>query len=441
MDFAFSKQTVAFKNDLNSNSFLFLNRIYFKSLCVFISAFGSFASTMIHASALEQSGQSILPFLENGNYAEANIFAIDSSVSGIVNDRADLVRDHQSRDTGDIAESTQFYTAALKLQLTDRLSFGVLYDQPFSADIKYPARSNNSYFDNDISHEGTSVKADTQNLSLLFGYSPYQHFQIYGGPVYQTVKANVALRGNAYTQAFNGYNAKFKQQGEVGWLLGGSYQLPDIALKAAITYRSKIKYQFQVEEDIFGEPLKLVENEKTKLETPASLNIDFQTGISEKSLVYMNLRWVNWKEFETRPPQYGALSEILMKELTNGEYIQGFKLDSYQNDQYSATLGIAHQFTEKWSTSTDVSWDSGTGNPASTMGPIKGSWSLGLGVQFNPAKNYFITGSLKYFWLGDTKTEDGTYYLPIAGIKPYAEQANFKNNHAIAYGLKFGYWF
>ncbi|MBR8609087.1 outer membrane protein transport protein [Acinetobacter baumannii] len=408
---------------------------------ILLGVLGVFVSNISHASALEQSGQSILPFLENGNYAEANLFAVDSSVSGVVNDRADLVRDHQSRDTGDIAESMQFYTAAIKLQLTDRLGFGVLYDQPFSADIKYPARSNNSYFDNDISHEGTSVKADTQNLSLLFGYSPYQHFQIYGGPVYQTVKANVALRGNAYTQAFNGYNAKFKQQGEVGWLLGGSYQLPDIALKAAITYRSKIKYQFQVEEDIFGEPLKLVENEKTQLETPASLNIDFQTGISEKSLVYMNLRWVNWKEFETRPPQYGALSEILMKELTNGEYIQGFKLDSYQNDQYSATLGIAHQFTEKWSTSTDVSWDSGTGNPASTMGPIKGSWSLGLGVQFNPAKNYFITGSLKYFWLGDTKTEDGTYYLPIEGIKPYAEQANFKNNHAIAYGLKFGYWF
>ncbi|MDC4620948.1 transporter [Acinetobacter baumannii] len=408
---------------------------------ILLGVLGVFVSNISHASALEQSGQSILPFLENGNYAEANLFAVDSSVSGVVNDRADLVRDHQSRDTGDIAESTQFYTAAIKLKLTDRLGFGVLYDQPFSADIKYPARSNNSYFDNDISYEGTSVKADTQNLSLLFGYSPYQHFQIYGGPVYQTVKANVALRGNAYTQAFNGYNAKFKQQGEVGWLLGGSYQLPDIALKAAITYRSKIKYQFQVEEDIFGEPLKLVENEKTKLETPASLNIDFQTGISEKSLVYMNLRWVNWKEFETRPPQYGALSEILMKELTNGEYIQGFKLDSYQNDQYSATLGIAHQFTEKWSTSTDVSWDSGTGNPASMMGPIKGSWSLGLGVQFNPAKNYFITGSLKYFWLGDTKTEDGTYYLPIEGIKPYAEQANFKNNHAIAYGLKFGYWF
>lgn len=408
---------------------------------ILIGMLGVFVSNISHASALEQSGQSILPFLENSNYAEANLFAVDSSVSGIVNDRADLVRDHQSRDTGDIAESTQFYTAALKLQLTDRLSFGVLYDQPFSADIKYPARSNNSYFDNDVSHQGTFVKADTQNLSMIVGYSPVEHFQIYGGPVYQTVKANLGLRGNAYTQAFNGYNAKFKQEGEVGWLLGGSYQLPDLALKAAVTYRSKIKYKFQVDEDIYGEPLKLVENEKTKLETPASLNIDFQTGISEQSLIYMNLRWVNWKEFETRPPQYGALSEIIMKEATGGAYTQGFKLDSYQNDQYSATVGLAHQFTEKWAASTDVSWDSGTGDPASTMGPIKGSWSLGLGVQFNPAKNYFIAGGIKYYWLGDTKTEDGTYYLPIEGIKPFAEQADFKDNHAIAYGLKFGYRF
>lgn len=205
---------------------------------ILIGMLGVFASNIGHASALEQSGQSILPFLENGNYAEANLFAVDSSVSGIVNDRADLVRDHQSRDTGDIAESTQFYTAALKLQLTDRLSFSVLYDQPFSADIKYPARSNNSYFDNDVSHQGTFVKADTQNLSMIFGYSPVEHFQIYGGPVYQTVKANLGLRGNAYTQAFNGYNAKFQQEGEVGWLLGGSYQLPDLALKAAIPNRT-----------------------------------------------------------------------------------------------------------------------------------------------------------------------------------------------------------
>ena len=48
---------------------------------------------------------------------------------------------------------------------------------------------------------------------------------------------------------------------------------------------------------------------------------------------------------------------------------------------------------------------------------------------------------MKYFWLGDAVAEDGTYYIPIEGVKSIAEQADFKNNSAIAYGLKIGYRF
>nr|WP_227554510.1 outer membrane protein transport protein [Acinetobacter courvalinii] len=410
---------------------------YLKLFILLASCFSSDS----YASALEQSGQSILPFLENGNYAEMNIFAVDSSVAGIVRDRADLVRNNQKRNTGNIAENTQFYTAAIKFQLTDKLSFGMLYDQPFSAKITYPLRSNNSYSDNDSSKQGTSVKVDTQNLSLVLGYSPIKNFQIYGGPVYQEVKGKVSLRGNAYTEVFNGYEADFKKKAEVGWITGLNYQIPEIALRAAITYRSKITYDLRVDENISGQPLELVTSAKTRLETPQSINIDFQTGVAEKTIAYTNLRWVNWKNFESRPTQFGALSEILLKEATAGEYTKGFKLDSYQKDQYSATIGIGHQFTDCWSASTEIGWDSGTGNPTSTLGPIKGSWSLGLGAQFNPEKNYFIAGGVKYYWLGDARTEDGTYYLPIDGIKQFAEQADFKNNHAIAYGLKIGYRF
>ncbi|MEG0341613.1 MAG: outer membrane protein transport protein [Acinetobacter sp.] len=394
-----------------------------------------------YASALEQTGQSILPFLEQGNYAEVGLYAVDASVSGVIKERSDIVRNNENRNTGDIGENTQFYNAALKLQLTDKFSFGILYDQPFGAEISYPVRANNTYSDNDISHEGTSVKVETQSLSLVFGYSPLNNFQVYAGPVYQEVKADVSFRGDAYTQAYNGYNAKFNRESDVGWLAGLSYQIPDIALKAAITYRSKIKYDIDVDEDILGQPLQLVAPATTHLETPQSVNIDFQTGIAAQTLAYANLRWVNWKNFESRPAQFGAISEILTTEGTGGEYTQGFDLDTYQNDQYSVTVGLGQQLTEKWSASTDVSWDSGTGNPASTLGPVDGSWSFGLGAQFNPAPNYFIAAGVKYYWLGDTASEDGTYYLPIEGIKPIAEQADFKNNYAIAYGLKFGYRF
>ncbi|NUF31651.1 outer membrane protein transport protein [Acinetobacter oleivorans] len=426
---------------VNNRMKYFLGRKFqLKSGSIIFSTIGVFFSGYSHASGLEQSGQSILPFLEAGNYAEANAFAIDPSVSGVVHDRPDLVRPNQSRNTGDIGQDNQFYTAALKLQLTDQFSFGLLYDQPFAAKTEYPVLPNNSYSD-EASREGTSVNVKSQNLSFILGYSPIKNFQVYGGPVYQSVEGDVSFRGMAYTEAFNGYNAKFKEQGELGWLVGGSYQIPEIALKAAVTYRSKIKYDFQVDENIFGEPLQYTAPAKTKVETPQSVNVDFQTGIAEKTLAYMNLRWVNWKKFNIRPAQYDALTAFYMDTLTGGAYKQGIDLDSYQKDQYSVTLGLGQQLTDRWSIASDIGWDSGSGHPASTLGPVNGFWSFGLGAQFNPAPNYFIAAGVKYFWLGDTKAEGGGYFLPIEGIKEFSEQAEFKNNHAIAYAIKFGYRF
>lgn len=400
-----------------------------------------FAATLNHAAALDQSGQSILPFLENGNYVEVGATAVDPDISGKIRNRPELVNDPQNLNSGNMGNSFQYYAAALKLQLTDRISFGLLYDQPFGADITYPMQSNNTFSDNEFTHQGTSVNVDTESISMILGVSPFSNFQLYGGAVYQSVKGDVALRGNSYSEAFNGYDAKFKQDHAVGWLAGLSYQIPDIALKAAVTYRSKIDHDMQVTETMFGEPLEVTTPGKTKISTPQSVNIDFQTGVYKDTLLYSNLRWVNWKDFHIRPTQFGAVTEYLTDLISEGSYSGGFDLDSYQKDQWTVNLGLGHQFTEKWSASTEVSWDSGTGDPASTLNPTKGSWGIGLGAQFNPAPNYFIAAGVKYFWLGDVVAEDGTYYIPVPGIKPVAEQADFKDNSAIGYGLKMGYRF
>ena len=400
-----------------------------------------FTSAVNHASALDQSGQSILPFLENGNYVEVNVTAVDPDISGKIRNRPELVNDQQNLNTGNMGNSFQYYNAALKLQLTDQMSFGLLYDQPFGADIRYPMQSNNTFSDNEFTQQGTSVNVDTESISMILGISPFSNFQLYGGAVYQSVKGDVVLRGNSYGEAFNGYDAKFKQNHAVGWLAGLSYQIPDIALKAAVTYRSKIDHDMQVTETMFGQPLEVTTASKTTISTPQSVNIDFQTGVYKDTLLYTNLRWVNWKDFHIRPTQFGAVTEYLTGVISDGAYTGGFDLDSYQKDQWTVNVGLGHQFTEKWSASTEVSWDSGTGNPASTLNPTKGSWGIGLGAQFNPAPNYFIAAGVKYFWLGDVVAEDGTYYIPIEGVKSIAEQADFKNNSAIAYGLKIGYRF
>jgi hypothetical protein len=70
------------------------------------------------------------PFLENGNYVEVNAIAVDADISGKIRNRPELVNDQQNLNSGNMGNSFQYYSAALKLQLTDRISFGLLYDQP-----------------------------------------------------------------------------------------------------------------------------------------------------------------------------------------------------------------------------------------------------------------------------------------------------------------------
>ena len=91
--------------------------------------------------------------------------------------------------------------------------------------------------------------------------------------------------------------------------------------------------------------------------------------------------------------------------------------------------------TEKWSGTVAVGWDSGAGNPVSSLGPTEGYWNVGLGAQYSPTPSTFIAGGVKYFWLGDAKAQISSQF----GKDTYI--ADFSDNDALAMGLKIGYKF
>lgn len=93
----------------------------------------SLPATGVFAAALDRSGQSISAFLQPGNYFEAGISVLDPSVSG---------KDTSGNSTGNMAGDYYFPSAALKIQATDQISFGLLYDQPFGADAEYTGNNN-----------------------------------------------------------------------------------------------------------------------------------------------------------------------------------------------------------------------------------------------------------------------------------------------------------
>lgn len=373
----------------------------------------------IYAAGLDRSGQSISAFLQPGNYAEAGISILDATVKG---------HDSNGQKIEDMADHYYFPNVGIKVQATDQFSLGLLYDQPFGADSSYQIDS--AIFNDGT--EGTQVEVRTHNLTALFGYQPNTNWNIYAGPVWQTVEAEISLRGQAYAKqsgaSLSGYNINVDQEDAFGWIAGFAYQIPEIALKAAVTYRSEIKHKAFAEEtsnlyipagyvgNAFAIDLREA-NAAVNAITPQSVNIDLQTGISPNTLAFANLRWVHWDNFTVSPL-------LLSHPLVNQNLID------YSDDQYSATIGIAHKFNDKFVATTTVGYDSGAGNPVTTLGPTEGYWSAGLGGQYSPTQQSFIQAGVKYFWLGDAAAQTGG---SIKGL--------FENNYALGYGLKIGYRF
>lgn len=447
-----------------------------KKLTVALCLLGLPLSTF--AAALDRSGQSIAGFLQPNNYFEAGISILDPDVSG---------RDTSGNQTGDMAGDYYFPHAVLKLQPTDKFSIGLIYDQPFGADAEYSGRNNfvstasdgilpatgltNNLpvvtgapdqvvngvplkFDansnpvaialNNATTGGTSVEVHTQNLNLLMGYQPNQHWNFYGGVVYQTLKADVQLRGNAYS-LFNGYELDVPEDSAVGWLAGFAYQIPEIALKASLTYRSEIEHEFTARENMPLVPamgallvnqdvispeqvVNLGKAGKSKATTPQSVNLDLQTGIMADTVAFANVRWVNWQDFYMRPHQFGQLSELAGGLLQSLGKPNGFNLVDYSKDQWSANVGVGRKMNDKWAGNVSLGWDSGAGNPVTTLGPTEGFWNVGLGVQYSPTPSSFIAGGVKYLWLGDANAQTGAH----------SAAGQFSDNNAIAYGLRLG---
>lgn len=404
-------------------------------------------ATGVFAAAMDRSGQSVSAFLQPGNYVEAGISVLDPTVSGTSSTALG------GQATGDMANDYYFPTAALKLQLTDNISFGLLYDQPFGAEADYTSQS--TAF-NPTGADGTAAKVKTENLTFLFGFQPNENWNIYAGPVYQTAKGNVSLRGTAYS-LLSGYDADMKKDSELGWAAGLAFQIPDIALKASLTYRSEIKHELSTNENVgvnsvrnatvgglvaaSGGAINLATanamvptftDGKTGVTTPQSVNLDFQTGVMANTVAFANVRWVNWDGFAIRPNDFGQALDALGQVIPS---LKGGNLVEYKKDQWSATAGVGRKFTEKWAGNVSVGWDSGAGNPVTTFGPTEGYWNLGLGVQYSPTPATFIAGGVKYFWLGDAKGQSGSQFNTPGYV------ADFKNNDAIAYGLKMGYKF
>lgn len=425
-------------------------------------------ASLSHSAALDRSGQDTTAFFQDGTYAEAVYTYLDADISGHDNQKVFSTKEDylKGNSTSDIAESYDFFRYGAKADINDTFSIGVLYDEPFGAEAGYEGKSNfvsngvadavklqpvvdtayqklveatrsgnKAEIDNataayrkaagsqlaasqSTEGEGTDVSVRTYNLTTILGmkFGENNNTQIYAGPVLQKAQGEVELRGIAYGP-FNGYDATLSSDNAMGWLAGIAYSKPEIGLKAALTYRSEIEHELNSTEKVLDSDIQkfVTKSSKVGITTPESVNFDFQTGINPTTLATAKVRYVPWSDFSIVPPEYTSI--------TNGPLV------AYDDDQWQVELGLAKRVADNLAISGTVGWDSGAGNPVSSLGPVEGYYSIGLGAKYNVDKNWAVSVGGKYLKFGDANG-----MLPTRDIV-----SNFEDNDGYVVGVKLSY--
>lgn len=361
-------------------------------------------ATTAHAGGIDRSGQNIGVLFEKGRLVELSFGRISPNVSGV---------DVTTRPTGNVAIDYTQIGLSYKYDINPQTSFALIIDQPFGAKVSYAPTS--------LALGNTAADAKSTAITGLLRYKFNENFSVHGGLRAQQAKASVDLRGAAY-DALNGYSASFDSDWALGYVVGVAYEKPEIALRVALTYNSAIKHSFNTVETGLPGPLAGLNGvpSTTDVETPRSVNLDFQTGVAADTLVFGQVRWADWSQFTLRPRGFNTATGGLS--LVNLD-----KTVTY-------TLGVGRKFSDTWSGSVSVTYEK-KGNPlVSPLAPATGKLGVTLASVYT-RDNMKITTGINYTKLGDATPYTGP------SRDATAARANFSGNKAVGIGVKVAYSF
>lgn len=357
-------------------------------------------SSAAAAGGIDRSGQGLGPLFENGSYVELGFGMVTPSVSG--NDVAAF----GGGNSGNVAGDYNSVSAAYKRDLSDTLSFAIILDQPFSADIFYGPGT--------LAFGGTKARTLASAATGILRYKMNGGFSVHGGLKAQHAAGQINLNGLAYGP-LSGYGVTLDDDLGVGYLVGVAYERPDIAMRVALTYNSAVQHDFDTIETVGGGAV-VVGTAPTEVETPQSINLDFQTGIAKDTLLFAQVRWADWSEFQINPAFFTPLA--------------GGGLVSL-DDTTTYTLGVGRRFNETWSGALSVSYEEELDPLVSPLAPTNGRLGVTLAGVYTK-DNMKITTGINYTMLGDAQPETGT---------PDTARADFTDNDALGVGVRVGFSF
>ena len=364
------------------------------------------SAVSVQAGGLDRSGQGIDVLFESGNVLELSFGFTEPSVDG-----TDLAT---TQSIANVADSFSTAALGLKYQINDALSVALIIDEPYGSDVTYPG----SRFTTSLGE--TSAIVDSTAYTALARYKFNDNWSAHGGLRYQTISANVTLGGGAYGP-LNGYNVNFASDGDVGYVIGAAYERPDIAMRIALTYNSETTHSLDTVET--NVPFFGTVRGVTEVVAPESLNLTFQTGIAQNTLLFGSVRYARYSDTIVSPTGF----DRVVGATTSGDSLTDLE------DSTDFEIGVGRRFNEKWSGSVAIGFESeGDDDLVSPLAPTNGSTYITLGAKYDFSESVSISGGIRYTDLGDARPETGT---------PDVARGNFTGNSAVSAGFKISYKF
>lgn len=333
------------------------------------------------AGGIDRSGQYIGPLFEEGGNTGSYFQFSYGNVSPEAN-------------AANIPNPLQDYDAlgfAYKTQLSDDLSLALIIDQPYGVSLEYQPPVGAG----PIGHPGNPrAYIDSSAITAVLRYKLDNGFSVHGGARAQEIGGTI-LSSVGFLEAESGY--------DFGYLVGGAYERPDIALRVALTYNSEITNKMS---GVGGNPITPATIPDFEVETPASLNLEFQTGIAQDTLLFGSIRHVMWDQFNLTA--FGQ------------EFVR------FNGDTTTYSVGIGRRLSDELSVFATLGYEAPGNRPSTTpLAPTTGSKSLGLGATYT-MDDIEITAGVTYVVPGDQV---------VPGI------GSFDDNKALGVGIRVGYNF
>ncbi|MEI4233088.1 OmpP1/FadL family transporter [Roseovarius sp. D22-M7] len=381
-----------------------------KHLILAATVLGTASSGAI-AGGIERRGDpSQILFEEGRRYLEFSVSSVQPDVSGgarPIGPPASL-----AGPTGDIQETYQNYAIGYKNQINDRLAIAFVIDEPVGADVDYRTAS---FFSGGAFFGGSQASVSSIRFTGMAKYNATERFSVYGGLQYVGLSGDLTVLSPATgglppadvppgPGTLGRYNLSVDTEYDLGYLLGAAYEIPDIALRVALTYESKTEHDFR---DNTGAPF--------TVELPQSVTLHAQSGIAADTLLFGSIRWREWTEFEVAPGDFFSFA--------SGAPVTT-PIAFNRSDVYTYRLGLGRSFTDTWSGAFILGYEEQTGDQKGNLDGTDGFTSYTLALTHG-VEAWEVTGALSYVDFGNADTS----------------VASFRGNDAVAFGLKVGFRF